>query len=111
MLPLIQYFSENDLFPADQSEDRLEPDWSLMDIIMKETETDTLADEWVPVISPPSETETSVMSEQLGLKFLNSDSAYGHGSPTLEIHSTPPPQQTLPEQRIQSHRYDHLTIK
>lgn len=138
--PSLQYFSENDIFQTDQSEDRLEPDWALMEM-MNQTETDTLADELVPAVSPPNSPEqhqqpTSVMSEQC-LEFWNSEGAYGgfqfqiyplqssklfytkvinsvsltagHGSPTLEIHSTQPPQQ-MPEQRIQSHRYDHVTI-
>ncbi|KAL8133841.1 hypothetical protein AgCh_009054 [Apium graveolens] len=108
----LQYFSENDLFREDQSEDILEPDWELMEEIMEQTEADTLADELVPAVSPPPQQHqqpTSVMSEQ-DLEFLNSDNVYSHKSPTLEIHSTPPPQQTMPEQRIQSHHYDHITI-
>ncbi|KAL8157699.1 hypothetical protein AgCh_002413 [Apium graveolens] len=108
----LQYFSENDLIREDQSEDRLEPDWELMEEIMEQTEADTLADELVPAVSPPPQQHqqpTSVMSEQ-DLEFLNSDNVCSHKSPTLEIHSTPPPQQTMPEQRIQSHHYDHITI-
>lgn len=74
----LQYFSENDLFREDQSEDRLEPDWELMEEIMEQTEADTLADELVPAVSPPPQQHqqpTSVMSEQ-DLEFLNSDNVY-----------------------------------
>ncbi|KAK1389825.1 hypothetical protein POM88_018003 [Heracleum sosnowskyi] len=67
----------------DQSEDRSEPDMVLLEYL-KQKETDSLAAELVPGVSPlPLEQHkepNSVVSKQ-GLEILNSNKAYGHVSP------------------------------
>ncbi|KAK1367670.1 hypothetical protein POM88_033762 [Heracleum sosnowskyi] len=60
--------------------------------------------------SPEQDQQPTYIMPEQGLEFLDSNSANGHGSPTLQIHSTPPPPQTLPEKWIPSHRYDDVTI-